>query len=59
MGLHRGSCCRLDSEIPMSEFSASIGIISTFGPFGLGFEVLGMAALVGLSIGWLKRYLLS
>lgn len=43
----------------MSEFSASIGIISTFGPFGLGFEVLGMAALVGLSIGWLKRYLLS
>jgi hypothetical protein len=43
----------------MSDFSTNIGILSTLGTFGLGFEVLGMAALIGLSIGWLKRYLLS
>jgi len=59
MGLHRDCGCQLNLKVPMSEFAASIGIISTYGPFGLGFQVLGMAALIGLSIGWLKRYILS
>lgn len=39
----------------MSDFATSIGILSTQ-YFYFVFEVLGWSALIGISIGWLKRH---
>jgi len=43
----------------MSEFATNIGIVAVNFQFGVFFEVLGWASLIGLSIGWLKRHILS
>jgi len=43
----------------MTDLATSIGIVATSFNFQLVFEVLGWAALIGLSLGFLKRIILE
>jgi len=44
-------------EIQMSDFASSIGIVAINLSWNIMLTVLVTAGLIGLSLGWLKRYL--